>query len=87
MPAQRFLARLAGVVDPEQKRQIIGDEFIRVFEEEATKLGRIDFLTQGTLYPDVIESATPRPRPPRRSRRTTTSVASRPTWRTSSLNR
>jgi len=55
---ERFLARLAGVEDPEQKRKIIGDEFIRVFEEEATKLGRIDFLTQGTLYPDVIESAT-----------------------------
>jgi GMP synthase (glutamine-hydrolysing) len=54
----RFLARLAGVEDPEQKRKIIGDEFIRVFEEEAGKLGRIDFLTQGTLYPDVIESAT-----------------------------
>jgi GMP synthase (glutamine-hydrolysing) len=55
---QRFLDRLAGVVDPEQKRKIIGDEFIRVFEEEAAGLGRIDFLTQGTLYPDVIESAT-----------------------------
>ena len=55
---QRFLARLDGVIDPEQKRKIIGDEFIRVFEEEAGKLGRIDFLTQGTLYPDVIESAT-----------------------------
>src|SRR4029453_7310436 len=55
---RRFAARLAGVEDPERKRTIIGDEFIRVFEEEATKLGRIDFLTQGTLYPDVIESAT-----------------------------
>jgi GMP synthase (glutamine-hydrolysing) len=55
---ERFIRKLQGVIDPEQKRRIIGAEFIRVFEEEAAKLGRIDFLTQGTLYPDVIESAT-----------------------------
>jgi GMP synthase (glutamine-hydrolysing) len=55
---ERFLAKLEGVIDPEQKRHIIGNEFIRVFEEEAAKLGEIAFLTQGTLYPDVIESAT-----------------------------
>jgi GMP synthase (glutamine-hydrolysing) len=55
---ERFLSKLAGVVDPERKRHIIGNEFIRVFEEEAARLGQIDFLTQGTLYPDVIESAT-----------------------------
>ena len=56
---ERFLRRLSGVEEPEQKRRIIGDEFIRVFEEESAKIGQIDFLTQGTLYPDVIESATP----------------------------
>jgi GMP synthase (glutamine-hydrolysing) len=52
----RFFRRLAGVADPERKRLIIGEEFIRVFEEEALKLGKIDFLAQGTVYPDVIES-------------------------------
>jgi GMP synthase (glutamine-hydrolysing) len=56
---ERFLRRLMEVVDPEAKRRIIGDEFIRVFEEEAAKLGQIDYLTQGTLYPDVIESTAP----------------------------
>jgi GMP synthase (glutamine-hydrolysing) len=52
----RFLDRLAGVTDPEQKRKIIGGTFIDVFEEEANRLGQVDFLAQGTLYPDVIES-------------------------------
>ncbi len=53
---QRFYGKLAGVSDPEQKRKIIGEEFIRVFEEEAKKIGAVDFLVQGTIYPDVIES-------------------------------
>lgn len=57
--ARRFFQKLAGVTDPEKKRQIIGNEFIRVFEEEAKKLGSIPYLAQGTLYPDVIESAVP----------------------------
>ncbi|HYM81900.1 MAG TPA: glutamine-hydrolyzing GMP synthase [Candidatus Limnocylindria bacterium] len=54
---ERFLSRLDGVVDPEQKRKVIGAEFIAVFEEEARKHGPVEFLAQGTLYPDVIESA------------------------------
>jgi GMP synthase (glutamine-hydrolysing) len=54
--AQRFMEKLAGVADPERKRRIIGEEFIRVFEGEAARLGRMDYLVQGTLYPDVIES-------------------------------
>lgn len=54
--SKRFLNLLAGVADPEKKRKIIGNEFIRVFEEEAGKIGSVDFLVQGTLYPDVIES-------------------------------
>lgn len=55
---ERFLSRLQGVTEPEQKRKIIGEEFIRVFEEEAQKIGRVDFLCQGTIYPDVVESGT-----------------------------
>lgn len=55
---ERFMSRLNGVSDPETKRKIIGEEFIRVFEEEANKLEGIDFLVQGTVYPDVIESGT-----------------------------
>ncbi|MGI6777587.1 MAG: glutamine-hydrolyzing GMP synthase [Acetivibrionales bacterium] len=54
----RFLSKLEGVIDPETKRKIIGEEFIRVFEEEAKKIGAVDFLVQGTIYPDVIESGT-----------------------------
>ena len=53
---ERFLGKLAGVTDPETKRKIIGEEFIRVFEEEAKKIGTVDYLVQGTIYPDVIES-------------------------------
>ncbi len=54
---ERFIAKLRGITDPEQKRKIIGKEFIRVFEEESNKLGPFQYLAQGTLYPDVIESA------------------------------
>ena len=53
---ERFLKKLAGVTEPEAKRKIIGEEFIRVFEEESKKIGKVDFLAQGTIYPDVIES-------------------------------
>lgn len=53
---ERFYSKLAGVTEPEQKRKIIGEEFIRVFEEEAKKIGAVDFLVQGTIYPDVVES-------------------------------
>ena len=53
---ERFLSKLAGVTEPEKKRKIIGNEFIRVFEDESKKLGKIDVLAQGTIYPDVIES-------------------------------
>ena len=55
--ADRFLTQLAGITDPEQKRRIVGETFIRVFEAEADKIGEVDFIAQGTTYPDVIESA------------------------------
>ncbi len=54
--SKRFYDRLKGITDPEQKRKVIGEEFIRVFEEEAKKIGSVDYLVQGTIYPDVIES-------------------------------
>ncbi len=54
--ADRFLNKLAGVSDPERKRKLIGEEFIKVFEQEAKRIGKVDFLCQGTIYPDVIES-------------------------------
>ncbi len=73
-----FLGKLAGVTDPEQKRKIIGGLFIDVFEEEAKKIGGADFLAQGTLYPDVIESVIASPAAPASpSSRTTMSAACR----------
>ena len=56
--SERFLSKLKGVTEPEQKRKVVGEEFIRVFEEEARKLGGADYLLQGTIYPDIIESGT-----------------------------
>jgi len=64
--SKRFLGRLKGVTDPEEKRKIIGDEFIKVFEEEAEKVKGVKFLVQGTLYPDVIESISPSGAPSRK---------------------
>jgi GMP synthase (glutamine-hydrolysing) len=61
--SKRFLIRLKGISDPEQKRKIIGEEFVRIFEEEAKKVKRVKFLAQGTLYPDVIESMSPKGAP------------------------
>ena len=55
---ERFLSKLKGVEEPERKRKIIGEEFIRVFEDEAKKIGHVEFLAQGTIYPDVVESGT-----------------------------
>ena len=59
---ERFLARLVGVTEPEEKRKIIGNEFVEVFTEEASRIGDVTFLAQGTLYPDIVESGTQRRR-------------------------
>lgn len=74
----RFLNKLKFVSDPEKKRKIIGEEFIRVFEEEAKKIGKVDFLVQGTIYPDVIESGV---------RKRTNNKKSSQCWWTSRLRR
>jgi GMP synthase (glutamine-hydrolysing) len=78
---EQFLSRLAGVEDPEQKRKIIGNTFIDVFDAEAAKLQGVQWLAQGTIYPDVIESAGAQDQgqAPRSSSRTTTSAACRST--------
>ena len=56
MHRKRYYNKLAGVTEPEAKRKIIGEEFIRIFEEEAKKIGAVEFLAQGTIYPDVVEA-------------------------------
>jgi GMP synthase (glutamine-hydrolysing) len=76
--SERFLRKLKGVSDPEQKRKIIGEEFVRVFTEEATRHGRFEWLAQGTLYPDVIESA--RTGSPASKIKTHHNVAGLPEW-------
>ena len=83
---ERFLGKLAGITDPEEKRRTIGEEFIRVFEQESERLGQIEYLVQGTLYSDVIESGGTRASP-RRSSRTTTSAACPRTSTSSSSSR
>jgi GMP synthase (glutamine-hydrolysing) len=76
----QFLGHLKGVTDPEAKRKIIGREFVEVFQAEAKKLQNAKWLAQGTIYPDVIESAAPRPRRPPPSRATTTWAACPRRW-------
>ena len=76
---QRFLTALAGEADPEKKRKIIGRVFVEVFDEEAAKLKDVKWLAQGTIYPDVIESAGARPARRTSSSRTTTWAACRST--------
>jgi GMP synthase (glutamine-hydrolysing) len=76
--SESFLDALAGVTDPEAKRRIIGEKFIRSFEEQARRLGSVNYLVQGTIYPDVVESSGP-DRPWRRSIRPTTTSAARRT--------